>query len=299
VWEPLGDGPSVGPALAATLDGRLYAFYEAGGELWSRSAHDHDEPWERCAARSVFRDGGALVVLDGALYAFGGLDERGRPSARCDAYDPSEDTWVEVAAMRTARAFFGAAAVDGRLVALGGLRRMDLFGLFYASGRVESWVPGEPSWRRERALPERRQGCAAASRGRRVYLVGGAADRFWAGKRRYGARVDVVAPFEGQTWPRGPLAEAQRDARVVLVDDALVVVGGRTHRDGFAPTERYPLWADCGDPLPQLDRLAPGLAVVDGAVYAIAGLSSMYETAEIARCELATPLFVHRREHRT
>lgn len=294
-WESIGEVPGNGVALAAALEGRLYAFFEASGELWFRDAREHDGPWLACASRDVQRDGGAFVALDGVLYALGGVNMEDRISARCDAYDPQRDEWYEVPAMRLPRAHFAAAAAAGRIVVAGGVRGLGLFGLRFASRRVESWAPAEPRWRAEPALFERRQGCATASRGRLLYLAGGSTGRFWANSRGHGKRIDVLAPFDGRSWERGTLSVAQRDARAAIVDETLVVVGGRARGDDFAPSERYRLGSEAGEPLGELNRMAPGLAAIDGTVYAVAGEDAFGATAHVAACSVAPPLFVHRR----
>ncbi len=295
-WETIGDAPGNGPALACIAGDALYVLFELSGELWAhpgRHAPERAGAWRRCADRGVALRGGALVALDGIVYAIGGIDDGGRPTARCDAYDPSRDAWTAAPAMHTARAAFGAAAAGGRLVVLGGIRRA--LGAAFATERVESWTPGEPRWRRERPLARRRAGCAAAARGRRVYLAGGTSDRFWAGDRGAGTTVDAVLPFEGLMRSHGTLATPQRDARAAMVDDVLVVAGGRTRAGDFAMPERYALGGDEGDPLPLLERIAPGIISFDGAVLAIAGESAFGSTPHVERCIVAQPLYVHER----
>jgi hypothetical protein len=295
-WEPDGDAPRTGRALACAVGDAIYTLFEETGELWARLP---DEPsgerarWRRCAARDAGSEGAALVALGGVVYALGGF-ERGRPHARCDAYDPARDAWDPLPPMRTARAFFGAAALGDRIVVLGGMRRA--LGFAFTSARVESWTPGEARWRREPRLEMRRDGCAAVGRGRRVYLIGGASGRFWARRRGYGSAIDAVAPFEGISWNRGVLATPQRDARAVLTGDGFVVAGGRAHAGDVAATERFALGGDAGEPMPQLDRVAPALAATGGTLYAAAGEGDVRASAHVERCTLARPLFVHARE---
>ncbi len=297
-WDFEGDAPRAGRAIACTAGDVIYALFDQTGELWardtSRAAGERDG-WRRCADRDAGSEGAALVVLDDVLYALGGLDG-GRPHARCDAYDAANDAWTAVTPMRTARAFFGAAVLGDRIVVLGGVRRAFALGFAFASNRVESWTPGDARWRREPPLELRRQGCAAVGRGRRAYLIGGASGAFWANERGYGAAIDAVAPFDGLAWNRGSLATAQRDARAVLVDGELVVAGGRARHGDFAATERFAPGTDTGEPLPQLERIGPGLAAAGGSLYAIAGDGAVRADARVERCTLARPLFVHARE---
>ena len=58
------------------------------------------------------RGGVGVAVLDGALYAVGGHDDRGRLSS-VERYDAAADAWTPVASMGSKRVYQGVAALDG------------------------------------------------------------------------------------------------------------------------------------------------------------------------------------------
>ena len=61
----------------------------------------------------------AVAVLDGKLYAVGGLGDGGALLS-VERYNPAADEWRVVASMATATYSAGAAVLDGKLYAAGG-----------------------------------------------------------------------------------------------------------------------------------------------------------------------------------
>ena len=55
--------------------------------------------------------GRSVAMVDGKLYAVGGFDGTNRLSS-VECFDPSTGQWSGVAAMSTARSYFGAAVVE-------------------------------------------------------------------------------------------------------------------------------------------------------------------------------------------
>jgi len=298
LWASAGAAPFVGRALAVAWQDVVFAYVEATGHLWRYDPAAHGAArWERRRIPDgPARHGAALVAGATSVYLIGGFDDRHRPTRRCDRYDPDDDVWTVEPSLRTARASFGAAVVDGTIVVLGGVRRVPFFGSRFASRRVESFTPGAARWRRRAPLPRRREGCGALAVGRRVYLIGGSAQRLFVREGAVGAGVELVAPFSGEAWEGAPLGVAVRDPRLALVDEGIVVAGGRTALGDAQPTEWYSLLGTGGVPFASLDRTAPGLAALDGTLYAVAGENLRGAVNAVERCRVSTPLYVHRRE---
>ena len=66
------------------------------------------------------RDDLAVAVLDGKLYAVGGLNDDGGQLISAERYDPALDAWEAVAPMAAARSRLSVAVLDGKLYAVGG-----------------------------------------------------------------------------------------------------------------------------------------------------------------------------------
>src|SRR5215218_9934313 len=63
----------------------------------------------------------ATCLLDGKIYALGGSTVAGAGGLKSvEAYDPAADSWSAKAPLLTARGWFGAEAVNGRINAIGG-----------------------------------------------------------------------------------------------------------------------------------------------------------------------------------
>ena len=69
--------------------------------------------------------GAGGVVIGGKLYAVGGFESSGARST-VRVYNPATNTWAVKAPMPMARGYLSAAAANGVLYALGGLRSPDV-----------------------------------------------------------------------------------------------------------------------------------------------------------------------------
>ncbi len=156
-----------GPGVAA-YNGELYVF---GGNHRSTilSRFDIYNP-----ATNTWRIGGNMpavtepwraVTLSDKIYltAGGHVDPK-----KVWCYDPVADTWdTSIPLMNVSRAQCELQAVNGRIYAIGG---KDGSG---AVSSVESWAPGETSWRTEPSLNIARYQSASAVIGNDIYVFGG------------------------------------------------------------------------------------------------------------------------------
>lgn len=160
-----------------------------------------------------------MAVLGDRLYVVGGYSNG--PGQDWDAVDevsslgPGEVRWRAETVLGEDRGALAVAAVDGRLVALGGV----IDGAVTA--RVESWAPGESRWRVEPDLLEAREHHAAATVDGRVYAVAGRT----AGLDTNLASVESWSP--GGTWtPAPPLTHARSGIGATVVGERLCTTGG-------------------------------------------------------------------------
>lgn len=72
--------------------------------------------WTQKADMPTARWGLSTSLVDGKIYAFGGIGS----FKKVEEYDPATDTWTEKADMPTGRVFLASSAVDGKIYVIGG-----------------------------------------------------------------------------------------------------------------------------------------------------------------------------------
>lgn len=131
-------------------------------------------PWTSKQASSIAREYAAVAVLNGRLYLVGGQRTDagiipGPVTSDMEVYDPQTNTWGAAPSMPTARMGLVAAAVDGKLYAIGG--SIDGFGTDV--GTVEEFDPVSQTWTTRASMPTPRYFAAGAQVGGRIFVAGG------------------------------------------------------------------------------------------------------------------------------
>jgi N-acetylneuraminic acid mutarotase len=119
------------------------------------------------------RWGAAADVLGGQIYVVGGSLQCPATSvivsAELQAYDPTVDSWTVLAPMLTPRWDLAAAAVNGKLYAIGGWDPINQTALDV----VEEFNPGTNSWATKTPMPTKRSGLTAVAINGKIYAFGG------------------------------------------------------------------------------------------------------------------------------
>lgn len=229
-WTVRRPMPSIffGGAAAAPGDGRIYV---AGGTLTGNALLEYDPAADAWAARAPMptaRHGLALAVLGGEIYAVGGSTGANGgaggagASAVLEIYDPPPaDAWRIAAPMPTARVFLAAAAVGGKLYALGG--SPDCCGKSRTAA-VEAYDPATGRWQARAPLPVALQVSAAATVDGKIYVFGGhIPGSDGDGARRFTFEYDPAA----DAWTaRAPMPTARDQAPAAVVGGKAYVLGG-------------------------------------------------------------------------
>jgi hypothetical protein len=109
------------------------------------------------------------AVVDGKIYAIGGLQTETIPLSVVEVYNPVIDKWdTERTPMLTARGAFGCAVVDGKIYAIGG----GISGPNPLS-IVEVYDPVTDSWATKASMPTARSAAAACTVNGKIYVIGG------------------------------------------------------------------------------------------------------------------------------
>jgi N-acetylneuraminic acid mutarotase len=207
----------------------------------------------------------AVVALEGRVFVIGGYTDTGSLVNTVEAYDPSADTWTEVASVPARLHHANAAVVDSKIYILGFLTRG-----FAPSGRCFVYDPAEDAWTEISSMPSgaERGSSAIAEIDGEVYVAGGLQN----------GAVNMVSKFDPQTEEWTELASAPRSfdhAAYGAIDGKLVVAGGRDTNIGAitADVDIYDPASDTWSSGAQMPTARGGVAgaVLDGELYVIGG----------------------------
>jgi hypothetical protein len=219
----------VATAPGAVPDTSTFAFEACAHLCWEWSRAPMPTP------RSVVGVG----VVGSTLYAIGGLDTRGAPSAAVEAYDPTTDSWTPRAPMPTARYGFGIGVVDDIVYVAGGITASG------TTAAVEAYDPATDAWSARASLPSPTGFPAAGGVNGTLYLVGGQqADSTIV------ATVRAYDPGTDRWSSRASLPVPWSLAGLGVSDGRLYVIGGRTDPETWAPSSILPVYD------PAMDRWA-------------------------------------------
>lgn len=132
-------------------------------------------PWTSKLASPTARYPAAAVAINDRIYVVGGqpADVAGRitgpVTAVVEVYDPTTNTWAAMPSMPTARTDLVAAAVNGKLYAIGGC--VDSVGT--GVGTVEEFDPVTQVWTARAPMPTPRCSAAGAQVGGKILVAGG------------------------------------------------------------------------------------------------------------------------------
>jgi N-acetylneuraminic acid mutarotase len=137
--------------------------------------------------------------------------------------DTAEDTWVSKAPMHHARSGLGAAAVNGKIYAIGGSTRSGARATFTGGvvGTNEEYDPATDTWTGKMPMPTPREGFAIASYEGKIYCIGGYTAN--------GSITGVNEVYDSATnkWEtKTPMPTPRANLQANVVDDRMYLLGG-------------------------------------------------------------------------
>lgn len=222
----------------------------------------------------------ATCVVDGKIYAFGGLKVvAGSPLRTVEMYDPATDTWTPKADMPIAGNLASVAAVEGKIYVIGGFQHT----------QVHMYDPVTDAWERRADTPAgagwRHWAGGVGVVDGKIYVFGGATGRVLESTWEYDPAADGWAKKANM-----PVAKWYLSVRVL--DGKLYTIGGNRTADGAptASTEVYDPEADTWTEGIAMQTARGGLAtaVVDGKIYAIGGATGVHHNLALIGTIYAT-----------
>lgn len=187
-------------------------------------------PWEPAAPSPVPRFEGAVAVVDGRLYAFGGFGAGGNLPAQADvdAYDPASDTWLGRAPMPRAVTHVQAAVVGTRVFLGGGFEGAS-GGPPIAVVQVYDTVANAWSTTAVPDLPAPRASGGFVARGRFIHALGGLTPGRCIDTTDHWV-LDTQNPAAGWV-AAAPLPERRNHFQAVEWNGRIYVTGGQRGHD--------------------------------------------------------------------
>jgi len=189
-WARKADMPTARRDLSASVvDGIVYAIggtivtnvTEWGGdstEVATVEAYDPaTDKWTKKVDMPTPRSGVATSVIDGKIYAIGGVrkDKIYKALSTVEVYDPATDKWTKKADMPTARHFLTTSVVDGKIYAIGGFDKS-----WAGLTAVEAYDPVTNSWTKKAGMSNGVGMLSTSVVDGVIYAVGGAPDLSFA-----------------------------------------------------------------------------------------------------------------------
>ncbi len=239
--------------------------------------------WSDKAPMPTGRYDFATIVLDGKIYAIGGMDTIDSsstipatpPVSIVEVYDTTTNSWSTVAPMPTARAALVAEAVNGKIYAIGG------YGVAGNLSTVEEYDPVSNTWVTKQSMPTARANLASAVVNGRIYAIGGE-----------DVTIDPVATVEEydpvlNTWTaKTDMPTSRFGLTAQAVGGKIYAIGGEQWDLNAVPPNAYSLALDTVEEYDPISNSWTGKtpnpskagwwasAVVNDAIYTFAGFDT-------------------------
>lgn len=222
------------------------------------------------SALNVARASHAGAEISDSIFVLGGWPDSQftRAVTEVERLDKIGDPWQLLPPLNTGRGNPAAAALDGRLYAIGGY---DQAGNALTS--VEAFEPGQDTaWSPVADLPEPRGACAAAATQDRIYVTGGDDD---TGALSLNSLV-AYDPGTNQWQTRAPMITRRSNLKMVYLDPYVYAIGGIGTGPNDPPlntVERYDPGNDTWTIVASMNtgRVNVGTAVVGNQIVVVGG----------------------------
>lgn len=169
-WIQVATGPDVQCKWAGVCEYEGF-IYAVGGHssMCAKQFDTETMTWRSLPSMMYARYYPGVGVVEGKIYAVGGLDHLWAPLNTAERYDPHTNQWEAIASMSTARWSLGVAVLKGKIYAIGGSDNRESI-----SNSVEMYDPEKDSWSQAVAPMNSGRRClGVAVVNDTIYVVGG------------------------------------------------------------------------------------------------------------------------------
>lgn len=186
-WIQRADMPTPRMAPTCVVDGKIYAIggsatinFKEGKPTRLKTVEVYDpvtDTWAKARNMNHVRAGAAVSVMDGKIYAMGGVGWPQLPNhpgpflSSVEVFDPKTNRWKDVAEMPTPKSLHTASVVDGKIYVIGGGFRDK--GPYLYLPTIEISDPKTDRWTQAPDMPTGKDGHGAQPIDRQIYILGG------------------------------------------------------------------------------------------------------------------------------
>jgi N-acetylneuraminic acid mutarotase len=220
----------IGYYFTAACQNKIYVMGDANNVPSLNEAYDPaTDTWTAKTPMPTSREWTQANVVDGKIFVIGGIVWHSQFNPEVyqinEVYDPSNDSWSEMAPIPTAVCSYASAVLDGKIYIFGGTSRVVHDGNPTVVNLVQIFDPQTNSWSQGTPLPANISGMGAcATTGlfapKRIYVFGGTTS-----DGPSGSWTRIYDP-EAKTWSDGTaVPTAFVGLTAVNVNDMLYVMG--------------------------------------------------------------------------
>ncbi|MEA2098260.1 MAG: kelch repeat-containing protein [Patescibacteria group bacterium] len=211
------------------------------------------------------------TVVDGKIYAIGGVTNTGPGIPELEEYDPGKDSWTNGTLLGTKQYGRAVVALDNEVYAMGGYA----YTCHASTKVVEKYDPATGIWTAKPSMNDERTLFAAVALDNEIYAIGGSTDTITL------STMEKYNPDTGNWTYETPMQTARQGHAAVVVNngiyDEIYVIGGSDCDDLTLSTmEKYDpatgIWT-YETPMPTA-RWRHDAVTVNGKIYVIGGNSA-------------------------
>ena len=185
-----------------------------------------EDSWATLAPMPTARSMLGVVVVDGKIYAIGGVSGTQNILGANEVYDPEANTWSSKTPMPTPRYSFGIAVFQNKIYCIGGATTIKSDG--YVTNINEVYDPSTDTWENRTSMPNPRSDLKANTIDNKIYLIGGQGrpDPRMFIVKNYTSLNEVYDPATDSWTTKTPIPNATANYASAMVDDKIYVMGG-------------------------------------------------------------------------
>ena len=215
------------------------------------------------------REALCTALIDGKIYAIGGLKNEESVLSVVEVYDPETNIWdTSKAPMPTARCVMGCTVVDGKIFVIGGSST----GGSSILSTVEMYDPATDTWETKTPLPTARSDVAVEVVNGKIYVIGGSkrTGSLWAGL----STVEEYDPVTDTWTSKVDMPTPRWSMGTCVIDEKIYAIGGNIRYPSISNAlEVYDPVTDTWSektPMPTR-RYSISTCFVDGKIFAFGG----------------------------